>query len=1845
MRAGSDDIWIAAGTYTPTVPLDGSTPRTATFYVDGTQDGLKIYGGFASGDTFADRDPATKVTVLSGDLNGDDGPDTDGDGIPDSNRGDNAYHVLVLNGGEGIGADVTANITEATVIDGVTVSGGNADDGGSFSSPDRKGGGIYCDGQGDSNACSPQIIGTTFVGNSADQFGGAIYNNGSRGTSSPQITGATFSGNHASTSGGAIYNDGTDGASSPQITNVTFTGNSANNSGGAIRNNGRDGASSPRITNAIFTGNSAGTSGGAIYNYGRDGVSSPVITNAAFAGNAAVSRGGAIYSNGFSGTSSPQVTSTTFTGNSAGDGGAIYNDGFNGGTSSPKITNVILWGNSATGDGDEIYNRDATPTLSYTLVEGLNPSGTGNLDGTDPANAPRFVDADGPDGAFGTLDDDVRLALGSPAIGVGDNTALPADIADLDGDGDTAEPIPFDLLGEARIQDGTVSLGAYERGVDVAWLNLVARPGAESSTFELINRGSANVTGAEVGLGLPTGVSITGDSGNGGVTDGTWTVDVPAGDTATVRVDMERDASVDPGLLTLVAELDTVSYAVDGGASDLTRAEDAAADWALLEAPYGPGTALAFGGSSDGATAGADPVVSGNAPWTISFWANVDGSQSGTGRHWYLWKGPNSQSENRLLAISVTDGAVEVAHWANDYTYNADVAFDTWQHVAVTYDGKTTEKVYLDGVLQEERDVGPLNVNDGPWSLAQRPDGEDPIQMEMDELRIWSEARSEDQIQATMHQTISADTPGLVASYRFDAAQTGQRLGDSFEGTTAYDLTGGRNATFVGDPQWTESGASLGQESVVVEANGTGAVGPTNAQLTVTNTDAPVTLYRYGAPSAAVFADDGIPKEGRSNAVWGVVPVGEPTSTADLELTYGDVTVPNPSAVGLAERPRPAQPWTIRAEEPSAETFELIGQTESREFTLYDAEPIIYYVNAGANSAGGTGSGLSWDNAFTGLQDGLNAATGRDVIVIAAGTYLPSNQLDGSDPRTATFEITGDKDGLRIYGGFNGSEPFNNVSDIDAALDGRNLSVNETILSGDLNADDGPDTDGDGIPDSGRGDNAYHVLIFDGGNRIGADVSTNITRATVLDGVTITGGNADGSFPYTRGGGLNCDGQGTDNVCSPQVTRTVFAGNSARDGGGIYNDGTEGGTSSPRITGSTFAGNVATGFGTNVGGAIYNSGRGGGTSSPQITRSTFTGNSANDRGGAIYNDGDGGTSSPQITGSVFTSNSVTNGLSLGGAIGNEGASGGTSSPQITGSTFTENAAVGAGGAIYNEGSSGGTSSTQITSSTFTGNSGGSFGGAIASFGSDFGGGEGTISPKITGSTFTSNSADSGGAIANASGEGSPVITNSILWGNSASNGSEISNFGPNTTLTLSHTLIQGGINGTNGVDENEGSSTVEDGPIFEEDPLFVDAAAGDVRLQAGSPAIARGTFAPFEAGGIAEGIPTDLAGNARIFGARPDLGAYAFNDIAANSNEITDASSLLGYLEPAEFEGLVLLRKNPASSGGLTFTRTEDAPEDPSGEELPDNVAPFTWTVTSGLNEDPTYDLIIDVSTLSGIGAFEELMLYKSDDGGQTWNAVDTFTGASLVLDEDRQLVAVQDLEGFSQFAIASTDASNPLPVELAGLQAQRTGENAVTVQWETLSETNNAGFDVQRRAVSATGFNVDVSRRGVSTRGSTTGASTTGASTTGASWTSIATMGGAGTTDTPQSYRFTDTDLPYAADSLSYRLRQIDADGSASFSKAVTIARPVEAAELMPTYPNPARSTATVRFAVLERQAVRITLYDLLGRRVQTVVDTEVEGRTEQVLDVSRLASGTYFLRMQTEAGPVDTQRITVVR
>jgi parallel beta-helix repeat protein len=206
--------------------------------------------------------------------------------------------------------------------------------------------------------------------------------------------------------------------------------------------------------------------GGGIYN---GYYSTPTPTNCSFTGNTASSDGGGMYKHV---GSDATATNCTFTGNSAGaSAGGICN--FN---NSPTLTNCILWANSDGGGMDESAQiQGGTPDLEYCCVQGWTGSlgGVGNI-GDDPL----FKDADGPDGVFGTEDDNPELAAGSPCIDAGDNNAVPPDIADLDSDGNESERIPLDLAGNARFTDDParvdtgnpaagypeiVEMGAYER--------------------------------------------------------------------------------------------------------------------------------------------------------------------------------------------------------------------------------------------------------------------------------------------------------------------------------------------------------------------------------------------------------------------------------------------------------------------------------------------------------------------------------------------------------------------------------------------------------------------------------------------------------------------------------------------------------------------------------------------------------------------------------------------------------------------------------------------------------------------------------------------------------------------------------------------------------------------------------------------------------------------------------------------------------------------------------------------------------------------------------------------------------------------------------------------------------------------------------------------------------------------------------------------------------------------------------------------------------------------------------------------------------------------------------------
>ena len=130
--------------------------------------------------------------------------------------------------------------------------------------------------------------------------------------------------------------------------------------------------------------------------------------------------------------------------------------------SDPVLKNTILWGNwdqDGSAQTAQIKNTSGSASVDYCCIQGW----TGSLGGTgNSGDNPLLVHPDGPDGLLGTLDDDLRVRSGSPVIDHGLTSAVPVDLADIDGDGDTAEPLPVDIRGLPRVLGSAVDIGAYE---------------------------------------------------------------------------------------------------------------------------------------------------------------------------------------------------------------------------------------------------------------------------------------------------------------------------------------------------------------------------------------------------------------------------------------------------------------------------------------------------------------------------------------------------------------------------------------------------------------------------------------------------------------------------------------------------------------------------------------------------------------------------------------------------------------------------------------------------------------------------------------------------------------------------------------------------------------------------------------------------------------------------------------------------------------------------------------------------------------------------------------------------------------------------------------------------------------------------------------------------------------------------------------------------------------------------------------------------------------------------------------------------------------------------------------
>ncbi|QGW26750.1 choice-of-anchor Q domain-containing protein [Phnomibacter ginsenosidimutans] len=271
---------------------------------------------------------------------------------------------------------------------------------------------------------------------------------------------------------------------------------------------------------------------------------------------------------------------------------------------------------------------------------------------------------------------------------------------------------------------------------------------------------------------------------------------------------------------------------------------------------------------------------------------------------------------------------------------------------------------------------------------------------------------------------------------------------------------------------------------------------------------------------------------------------------------------------------------------------------------------IIYVKTDGSNA----NVGNSWVNAYQTIQHAINAAVATDEIWVAAGTYKPTTTAD----RTISFVL---KNGVAMYGGFTGTE---------TQLNQRNHLLNETILSGEIGAA------------NNNSDNTLRVVV-----------ATDAGNGTVLDGFTITGGNANAD-PSASGGGLYIFRS------TLTVARCKITANNAADGGGVANVG-----GAPVFFDCRFTGNTST-FN---GGGMRND-----DSKPTLDNCIVSGN-LSASGGGMSNFSLINNTNPIIRNTVFLGN---HGSGTGGAISNL-----STSPVIVNCSFSGNSAPNTGGGVFN----------------------------------------------------------------------------------------------------------------------------------------------------------------------------------------------------------------------------------------------------------------------------------------------------------------------------------------------------------------------------------------------------------------------------------------------------------------------------------------------------------------------------------------------------------------------------------
>ena len=266
-----------------------------------------------------------------------------------------------------------------------------------------------------------------------------------------------------------------------------------------------------------------------------------------------------------------------------------------------------------------------------------------------------------------------------------------------------------------------------------------------------------------------------------------------------------------------------------------------------------------------------------------------------------------------------------------------------------------------------------------------------------------------------------------------------------------------------------------------------------------------------------------------------------------------------------------------------------------------------------------------------------------------------------------------------------------------------------------------------------------------------------------------------------------------------------------------------------------------------------------------------------------------------------------------------------------------------------------------------------------------------------------------------------------------------------------------------------------------------------------------------------------------------------------------------------------------------------------------DNIAPQTLTLHS-FNVTGTVpvgeQLVVEIFTPDG-QVLGNLIFIGSNAAGQT--------APSYIQAADCGLPTPGDLAGIgfpNMHIVMSVTGDEVVPVELTSFNAQTNNGNVV-LNWTTATELNNRGFSIERSS--------------------------------GSDFISVGFVNGYGTTTEVKNYSFVDKNID--AGNYTYRLKQVDLDGSFDYSNEVNvqILAPAEFS-LAQNFPNPFNPSTKISFGLAVDSKVKINVYNLLGEQVALLLNSDMTAGNHNItFDATHLNSGVYFYKL--EATGIDGQ------